>query len=60
MAQKVPSVIIADDDGDVRLGISLVLKLDGYKVWKTKSAQECLSKARELEGKIDAVVIRVL
>ena len=57
MAQKVPSVIIADDDGDVRLGISLVLKLDGFKVWKTKSAQECLDKSRELEGKIDAVVI---
>lgn len=52
-----PSVIIADDDDDVRLGICLVLKLDGYKVWKTKSAQECLDKARELEGKINAVVI---
>lgn len=57
MVQEPPRVIIADDDDDVRVGISLVLKLDGYNVWKTKSAQECLDKARELEGNINAVVI---
>jgi len=50
-------VLIADDDDDVRNGISLVLKLDGYKVWKTKSAIECLKKVKELEGKINLVVI---
>ena len=52
-----PRVIIADDDEDVRNGISLVLKLDGYKVWKTKSAEECLEKVKELEGRINLVVL---
>ena len=52
-----PRVLIADDDEDVRNGISLVLKLDGYKVWKTKSAKECLEKVKELEGRINLVVI---
>lgn len=57
MEQKAPRVVIADADEDVRNGISLVLKLDGYSVWKTQSAQECLTKVKELEGQVNVVVI---
>lgn len=57
MEQEAPRVVIADDDDDVRNGISLALKLSGYKVWKTKSSQECLAEVKKLDGKINIVVI---
>jgi DNA-binding NtrC family response regulator len=55
--REAPRVVIADDDEDVRTGISLALKLDGYKVWKTKSAKECLETIKDLKGLINVVVI---
>ena len=34
-----------------------MLRLDGYDVQSTKSAEECLAKVDELKDKVDVVVI---
>ena len=49
--------IIVDDDKDVNLTLSAALKLKKFDVHKTYSADECLNKLNELEGKVDVISI---
>jgi DNA-binding NtrC family response regulator len=49
--------IIADDDRDVNLVLSATLKLKKFEVHKTYSAEECLNKLNELEGKVDVIFV---
>jgi DNA-binding response OmpR family regulator len=50
-------VLTADDNRDVNLLVAATLGLKGYEVYKTYSAEECLSKLQELKGKIDVVIL---
>ena len=49
--------IIVDDDKDVNLILSATLKLKKFDVHKTYSADECLNKLNEIEGKVDVISI---
>ena len=50
-------ILIANDDNDVNILIAATLVLKGYEVYKTYSAEECLRKLEELEGKVDVVIL---
>ena len=50
-------ILIADDSKDVNLLLSATLELKGYEAYKTYSADECLSKLNELEGKVDVLLL---
>jgi DNA-binding response OmpR family regulator len=50
-------IIIADDDMDVNSYLAATFVLKGYEVYKTYSADECLSKLNELGGKVDVMVL---
>jgi DNA-binding response OmpR family regulator len=54
--QKI-KILIADDNKDVNLLISATLVLKGHETYKTYSADECLSKLDELEGKVDVLLL---
>ena len=49
--------IVTDEDRDVNLVLSATLKLNKFEVHKTYSAEECLNKLNELEGKVDVICI---
>jgi DNA-binding response OmpR family regulator len=51
------TAIIVDDDRDVNLVLSAVLKLKKFDVHKVYDAEECLKKLNELEGKVDVISI---
>jgi len=51
------TAIIVDDDKDVNLILSATLKLKKFDVHKTYSAEECLNKLNELEGKVDVIFV---
>ena len=51
------TAIIVDDDRDVNLVLSAALKLKKFDVHKVYDAEECLSKLKELEGKVDVISI---
>ena len=50
-------ILIADDSKGVNLLLSATLELKGYEAYKTYSADECLSKLDELEGKVDVLLL---
>ena len=50
-------ILIADDSKGVNLLLSATLELKGYEAYKTYSAEECLSKLDELEGKVDVLLL---
>jgi DNA-binding response OmpR family regulator len=50
-------ILIADDNKDVNVLLSATLELKGYEAYKTYSADECLSKLHELEGKVDVLLL---
>jgi DNA-binding response OmpR family regulator len=50
-------VLIADDNRDINLLVAATFELKGYEIYKTYSAEECLSKLEELEGKVDVVLL---
>jgi DNA-binding response OmpR family regulator len=54
--QKI-KILVADDNKDVNIIIAATLGLKGYEVYKTYSAEECLRKLEELEGKVDVVIL---
>jgi DNA-binding NtrC family response regulator len=54
--QKI-KILIVDDNRDVNLLVAATLGLKGYEVYKTYSAEECLRKLEELEGKVDVVIL---
>ncbi|MFL6315658.1 MAG: response regulator [Nitrososphaeraceae archaeon] len=49
--------IVVDDDRDVNLVLSAILKLNKFEVHKVFSAEECLNKLNELEAKIDVIFV---
>jgi DNA-binding response OmpR family regulator len=49
--------IIVDDDRDQNIVLSATLKLKKFDVHKTYSADECLNKLKELEGKVDVIFV---
>jgi DNA-binding response OmpR family regulator len=50
-------ILIADDNKDVNLLLAGTLVLKGYEVYKTYSADECISKLEEFEGKVDVLLL---
>jgi DNA-binding response OmpR family regulator len=50
-------IIIVDEDKDVNSVLSASLRLKGFEVYKAFTAEECLNKLHELEGKVDAIFI---
>ncbi|MGI8834750.1 MAG: response regulator transcription factor [Nitrososphaeraceae archaeon] len=57
MSKQKTQILIADDNKDVNVLVSATLVLKGYEVYKTYSADECLSKLDELEGKVDVLLL---
>jgi DNA-binding response OmpR family regulator len=47
----------ADDNRDVNLLVAATLVLNGYEVYKTYSAEECIGKLEEFEGKVDVLLL---
>jgi DNA-binding response OmpR family regulator len=50
-------ILIADENKDVNILLAATLVLKGYEVYKTYSANECISKLEDLEGKVDALLL---
>jgi len=50
-------ILIADDNKDVNLLIAATLVLKGYEVYKTYSADECISKLEEYDGKVNVLLL---
>ncbi len=50
-------ILTADDNKDVNTLIAATLVLKGYEVYKTYSADECISKLEEFEGKVDILFL---
>ena len=50
-------ILIANDDNDVNILIAATLVLKGYEVHKTNSANECISKIEEFEGKVNVLLL---
>jgi DNA-binding response OmpR family regulator len=50
-------VIIVSEETDVNTVLSGVLRLKGILCYKTTTAEECLNKVKEFEGKIEVVVM---
>jgi DNA-binding NtrC family response regulator len=50
-------VIIVSEETDVNTVLSGVLRLKGLLCYKTTTAEECLNKVKEFEGKIEVVVM---
>ena len=57
MGKQKIKILIVDDNRDVNLLVAATLGLKGYEVYKTYSAEECLRKLEELEGKVDVVIL---
>ena len=50
-------ILIADENKDVNILLAATLVLKGYEVYKTYSADECISKLEEFEGKVDVLFL---
>jgi DNA-binding response OmpR family regulator len=50
-------ILIANENKDVNLLLAATLVLKGYEVYKTYSAEECISKLEEFEGKVDVLLL---
>ena len=57
LSKQKTQILIADDNKDVNVLLSATLVLKGYEVYKTYSADDCLSKLDELEGKVDVLLL---
>jgi DNA-binding response OmpR family regulator len=55
-SQKI-RVLTADDNKDVNILFAATLILKGYEVYKTYSAEECISKLKELEGNVNLLLL---
>jgi DNA-binding response OmpR family regulator len=47
----------ANDNRDVNLLVAATLVLNGYEVYKTYSAEECIGRLEEFEGKVDVLLL---
>lgn len=50
-------ILIANEHKDVNILIAATLVLKGYEVYKTYSANECISKLEEFEGKVNVLLL---
>ena len=50
-------ILIANDDNDVNILIAATLVLKGYEVYKTYSAEECVSKLNEMNRTVDVMLL---
>ena len=57
MGKQKLKILIADENKDVNILLAATLVLKGYEVYKTYSADECISKLEELEGKVDILLL---
>jgi DNA-binding response OmpR family regulator len=57
MENKIPHVIVCDDDAELNSFIRNHFKLDGYETHKALSAQECIDKLSELGDMIDVITV---
>ncbi len=57
MGKQKIRILIADENKDVNILIAATLILKGYEVYKTYSADECISKLEEFEGKVDVLLL---
>jgi DNA-binding response OmpR family regulator len=57
MRNKIPHVIVCDDDPELNSFIRNFFKLDGYETHQASSAQECIDKLAELGDIIDAITV---
>ena len=57
MQNKIPHVIVCDDDSELNSFIRNHFKLDGYETHQALSAQECIDKLEELGDRIDAITV---
>ena len=51
------TAIIVDDDKDVNLVLSAILKLKKFDVHKAYDAEDCLNKLNDLEAKVDVIFV---
>src|SRR5918993_2537330 len=57
MQNKIPHVIVCDDDAELDSFIRNHFKLVGYETHQALSAQECIDKLAELGDTIDAITV---
>ena len=57
MRNKVPHVIVCDDDLELNSFMRNHFKLDGYETHQALSAQECIDKLAKLGDIIDAITV---
>ncbi|MFL6522826.1 MAG: response regulator [Nitrososphaera sp.] len=57
MQNKIPHVIVCDDDAELNSFIRNYFKLDGYETHQALSAQECIDKLTKLGDTIDAITV---
>jgi|SRR5215211_1096883 len=57
MQNKIPHVIVCDDDAELNLFICNFFKLEGYETHQALSAKECIDKLAELGDTIDAITV---
>ncbi len=57
MQNKIPHVIVCDDDADLNLFMRNHFKLDGYKTHQALSAQECIDNLAELGDTVDVIIV---
>jgi|SoiMethySBSTD1v2_1073268.scaffolds.fasta_scaffold116342_5 DNA-binding response OmpR family regulator len=57
MQNKIPHVIVCDDDAELNSFIRCHFKLDGYETHQALSAQECIDKLTKLGDTIDAITV---
>lgn len=53
-----PRIVLLLDFEDANSLVSGVLNLKECKVYKSKSAEDCLNLLNELEGQVDAVLVK--
>jgi DNA-binding response OmpR family regulator len=57
MQNKIPHVIVCDDDVELNSFIRSHFKLDGYVTHQALSAKDCIDKLAELGDTIDAITV---
>jgi DNA-binding response OmpR family regulator len=57
MQNKIPHVIVCDDDAELNSFIRNYFKLDGYETHQALSAKECIDKLAELGDIVDVITV---
>ena len=57
MQNKIPYIIVCDDDAESNSFIRCHFKLAGFETHSSLSAKECIDKVKELGNKIDVITV---